>query len=85
MLARWGGEEFMLVTRLDEPSHCEQLAARLLQAVNASQWRKVLRAPSILPANEKHTASATRTANQPSTMTISTAPIQADAFGSAGH
>ncbi len=38
LLVRWGGEEFMLVTRLDEPARCLQVAARLLQAINAEPF-----------------------------------------------
>ncbi len=38
LLVRWGGEEFMLVTRLDEPARCQQVAERLLHAVNAEPF-----------------------------------------------
>jgi len=38
LLVRWGGEEFMLVTRLDEPARCQHVAERLLHAVNAEPF-----------------------------------------------
>lgn len=38
LLVRWGGEEFLLVTRLDEPSRCQQVAQRVLQAVHAAPF-----------------------------------------------
>jgi diguanylate cyclase (GGDEF)-like protein len=34
LLVRWGGEEFLLVARLDAPERGVQIAERLLQAVN---------------------------------------------------
>ncbi|MGM9483463.1 diguanylate cyclase domain-containing protein [Roseateles sp. NT4] len=38
LLVRWGGEEFLLVARLERVEHAEQVAARVLQAVNASAF-----------------------------------------------
>ncbi len=38
LLVRWGGEEFLLLARLDNPERCAQIAERLLQAVNGSPF-----------------------------------------------
>ncbi|MFO1253501.1 MAG: GGDEF domain-containing protein [Inhella sp.] len=38
LLVRWGGEEFLLLARLDSPERCAQIAARLLQAVNGTPF-----------------------------------------------
>ncbi|MBH9576243.1 GGDEF domain-containing protein [Inhella proteolytica] len=38
LLVRWGGEEFLLLARLDCPERCAQIAARLLQAVNGTPF-----------------------------------------------
>lgn len=38
LLVRWGGEEFLLVTRLDEDARCQQIADRILRAVNAEPF-----------------------------------------------
>ncbi|WP_374439065.1 GGDEF domain-containing protein [Inhella sp.] len=38
LLVRWGGEEFLLLARLDSPERCAQIAERLLQAVNGSPF-----------------------------------------------
>lgn len=38
LLARWGGEEFLLVARLDMPQHGPLLATRILEAINGSAF-----------------------------------------------
>lgn len=38
LLVRWGGEEFLLVARLDTAQHGPQLATRILQAINGSPF-----------------------------------------------
>ncbi len=45
LLVRWGGEEFLLVARLERAEHAEQLAARVLHAVNASAFEVDAAAP----------------------------------------
>lgn len=39
LLVRWGGEEFLLVARLDHPGRCSQIAERILQAVNRDPFK----------------------------------------------
>ena len=38
LLVRWGGEEFLLVARLDTAQHGAQLATRILEAINGSPF-----------------------------------------------
>jgi diguanylate cyclase (GGDEF)-like protein len=38
LLVRWGGEEFLLVARVDNAARCAQIADRILRAVNATPF-----------------------------------------------
>lgn len=38
LLVRWGGEEFLLVARLDMPQHGPLLATRILESINGSDF-----------------------------------------------
>lgn len=38
LLVRWGGEEFLLVARLETAAHCAQVAERILGAVNGAPF-----------------------------------------------